>query len=391
MFFFLLLMIYEYYKEIWKRAILVDYDTKWPLKIKYHVGSWLKKDVIKKAINQLQELTCIVFEESSSSFVSGSGILFVNRNGVCESRVGKSPYNNSQEIFLTTDCSNSLGVVLHELGHVLGLLHEHQRDDRWRYVWIEKKNIKPGKERSISIIYSGTQFKTFDIPYDFGSIMHYPSHASSISSKKPTIQSQSISLYNQMMGQLDGLSFNDARKLNRYYCLDKCRGKSIKCENGGYQNWRNCQSCTCPRGYSGNNCSQPQSFETLCSKNNIVVTEYLQMLQDSKIKKCNYHFKSENGKRIQLKLSSISTKKREICSPGYGIEIKYTIDKSSTGLCLCGTFENIYIITEGNEAYIEYHGLEYSNEFLIFYADYLNTSNSKICYDNLCVFYTQTL
>jgi len=68
----------------------------------------------------------------------------------------------------------SRGVVLHELGHVLGLLHEHQRPDRDKYIKILYKNIDPDfyscfeKYQGSEFLYNYKQF-----PYDYYSIMHY--------------------------------------------------------------------------------------------------------------------------------------------------------------------------------------------------------------------------
>lgn len=70
--------------------------------------------------------------------------------------------------FLTmgTDSWNRV-TLLHELGHALGLIHEHQRSDRDAYV--EVMNVQFG---------SGAQFvrvptSTNNTPYDFESVMHY--------------------------------------------------------------------------------------------------------------------------------------------------------------------------------------------------------------------------
>ena len=61
---------------------------------------------------------------------------------------------------------------LHELGHVLGFFHEHQRWDRDRFVTIHYENIKPGRAGDYDWI-AKTNWLVSMQPYDYRSIMHY--------------------------------------------------------------------------------------------------------------------------------------------------------------------------------------------------------------------------
>jgi len=60
----------------------------------------------------------------------------------------------------------------HELGHVLGFHHEHQRWDRDDFVKIHYENIKPGREHDYDWI-PKTNWIASSTAYDFRSIMHY--------------------------------------------------------------------------------------------------------------------------------------------------------------------------------------------------------------------------
>jgi hypothetical protein len=60
----------------------------------------------------------------------------------------------------------------HELGHVLGFFHEHERWDRDLYVTIHYENIKPGRESDYDWI-PKTNWIVTSTPYDYRSIMHY--------------------------------------------------------------------------------------------------------------------------------------------------------------------------------------------------------------------------
>jgi hypothetical protein len=60
----------------------------------------------------------------------------------------------------------------HELGHVLGFFHEHQRWDRDQFVTIHYENIKDGRAFDYDWI-PRTNWITAATAYDYRSIMHY--------------------------------------------------------------------------------------------------------------------------------------------------------------------------------------------------------------------------
>lgn len=60
----------------------------------------------------------------------------------------------------------------HELGHVLGFHHEHQRWDRDAFVTIHYENIKPGRQHDYDWI-APTNWIVSSTAYDYRSIMHY--------------------------------------------------------------------------------------------------------------------------------------------------------------------------------------------------------------------------
>lgn len=61
-------------------------------------------------------------------------------------------------------------VIAHEIGHALGLIHEHQRSDRNAYVQINWSNIQGGMGNGNFTLIGGTVNRS---NYDFESIMHY--------------------------------------------------------------------------------------------------------------------------------------------------------------------------------------------------------------------------
>ena len=104
---------------------------------------------------------------------------------MCRASIGQ---NNGKSKYIRLDpvaCSDR--DIFHELFHVLGFLHEHQRVDRNDHVTINWQNI-PYNYNSQFVTLSKS--KTLGMPYDATSITHYtwdqaanPIGASSITSK----------------------------------------------------------------------------------------------------------------------------------------------------------------------------------------------------------------
>ena len=74
----------------------------------------------------------------------------MNINGYlrrCFSYIGRVRQTNGQELSIGTNCA-VLSVIVHEVLHVLGFIHEHTRLDRDNYVIINETNIQPGRDVS---------------------------------------------------------------------------------------------------------------------------------------------------------------------------------------------------------------------------------------------------
>lgn len=92
----------------------------------------------------------------------------VTKEPGCSSYVGTTASGPSF-INLADNCwaGKTIG---HELGHLLGLLHEHQRSDRDEYLTILWQNVPSGLEFLLAPFVNSENRS----PYDFESIMHYP-------------------------------------------------------------------------------------------------------------------------------------------------------------------------------------------------------------------------
>ncbi|MCG8626382.1 MAG: M12 family metallopeptidase, partial [Proteobacteria bacterium] len=74
----------------------------------------------------------------------------------------------SQEITLGPGCNN-VGIIIHEIGHALGLWHEQSRPDRDGYIRVLYDNIEPDKRfafdkrNSYEVDYQGIPLMIMDL------------------------------------------------------------------------------------------------------------------------------------------------------------------------------------------------------------------------------------
>jgi hypothetical protein len=162
---------------------------------------------LKRAIAHWESKTSLRFvkhkkEKDYVLFRKGSG---------CSSKVGRQ--TGEQTVTLGDHCSE--GNMIHEIGHVAGLWHEQARADRDKFVSILWANIESGaKDNFDTYIERGED--GIDLgPYDYGSIMHYPSEAFS-KNDKPTIKRKDGGDPEEL-GQRKGLSAGDIRGVESMY------------------------------------------------------------------------------------------------------------------------------------------------------------------------------
>lgn len=89
-----------------------------------------------------------------------------------------------QELNVREGQAKLLRVYLHEFGHVIGLNHEHSREDRDQYVRINSKNIVNGVGHNFDKL----SYYVKDTPYDYYSIMHYGIYNYASNKSEPTIE-----------------------------------------------------------------------------------------------------------------------------------------------------------------------------------------------------------
>ncbi len=133
-------------------------------------------------------------------------------NNLWTSSVGE---NNIQSYMFFADGEPKYGHILHELGHCIGLLHEHQRPDRDNFVTVHWDNIFPEYEHNF-YRRDNPLYKEQEFVYDLKSIMGYSENAFSINGS-PTLTIKS----GLLIERGDELSDDDPKKCSKIYGAPK--------------------------------------------------------------------------------------------------------------------------------------------------------------------------
>jgi len=243
-----------------KKRTIYNFDefveNKWPgSTIPYqflHEGfSEYDKTVIRDGLTKWTENSCLTFVEEETP--PDAPHLGFQTGTDCISFTAMGENNLPQLIFLRPSCFFVPGVVWVEIGHAIGLWHEHQRPDRDQYVKVNTENIQADEVGNFLLL-PDRIVNTYSHQYDYGSIMHFE-HWSYSANELPTVEPVDP-LYLKTIGQRVEPSFWDVRKINQAYCPDSCVGQTVVCENGGYQNPTACNRCICPDSYGGDYCTE---------------------------------------------------------------------------------------------------------------------------------------
>ncbi|KAK4011771.1 hypothetical protein OUZ56_020884 [Daphnia magna] len=198
-----------------RKNLLLISSHRWPnAQIPYVISASytpIQREIIASAIKAYHTHTCIRFVARTTE-----------RNYVRISKTGQGCWGDvgmiggRQKVSLDDHCVlySRPGLVMHELMHVLGFYHEHQRPDRDKYVSINFDNIER-KNRDYFQKVKMWDLKAARFSYDYGSLMHYPSDAFA---KDPTIPVIQPLHGKPVLGQRKTLSALDVKKLNRFYC-----------------------------------------------------------------------------------------------------------------------------------------------------------------------------
>ncbi|XP_063076057.1 meprin A subunit beta [Engraulis encrasicolus] len=201
--------------DIWMekatRNSIIGDQYRWPTTIPYYFEDDLEinaKGVILKAFEQYRLKTCIDFKPWSGE----DNYISVFKGGGCFSSVGNRRVGK-QRLSIGAGCDR-IATIEHEFLHALGFWHEQSRADRDDYVNIMWDRISEGREHNFNT-YNDTTSSALNVPYDYGSMMHYSKNAFR-NGTEPTIVTK-IPAFSDVIGQRMEFSDYDLLKLRRLY------------------------------------------------------------------------------------------------------------------------------------------------------------------------------
>jgi hypothetical protein len=184
-------------------------DGELPLEFSKNVPDWLQQRVFQTCQEwaKFGNIKC-----QFGKYKKRSLLVSTNRKG-CWSTMGMGGIYNRRMNLQLNGCE-SRDVILHELGHALGMIHEHQRTDRDLYVDIQSKNI----DGSFLVKFN---FKTLaselHTPYDFYSIMHYGYYFFSNEGETTIQPKPGYERYKHIMGMVRNISPLDQYAIGEMY------------------------------------------------------------------------------------------------------------------------------------------------------------------------------
>ncbi|CAF96612.1 unnamed protein product, partial [Tetraodon nigroviridis] len=219
-------------KSRFTRAATSRAERIWPGGvIPYVIGgnfTGTQRAMFKQAMRHWEKQTCVTFIEKTDE---ESYIVFTYRPCGCCSYVGRRG-NGPQAISIGKNC-DKFGIVVHELGHVIGFWHEHTRPDRDDHVTIIRDNIQPGQEYNFLKMEPG-EVNSLGEPYDFDSIMHYARNTFSRGMFLDTIlPSRDENGVRPAIGQRTRLSKGDIAQARKLYRCPAC-GETLQDSTGNF-------------------------------------------------------------------------------------------------------------------------------------------------------------
>lgn len=137
-------------------------------------------------------------------------------------------------------CS-SVGGAAHELGHAIGLWHEHSRPDRDQYIQVHLDRVNQLNRYNFDKISWASFLQTVDLGYDIQSILHYGAYGFGTGNQKTITIREGVTFPELncsnalFMGQRIRLSYKDKKRASRLY--------GCNCESGVAYNYKQSMCC----------------------------------------------------------------------------------------------------------------------------------------------------
>eukprot|EP00930_Biecheleria_cincta_P085971 TRINITY_DN75338_c0_g1_i1.p1 TRINITY_DN75338_c0_g1~~TRINITY_DN75338_c0_g1_i1.p1 ORF type:complete len:421 (+),score=69.63 TRINITY_DN75338_c0_g1_i1:75-1337(+) len=185
-----------------------------------------QQEVFRLAVQVFKQHSCVQFEEieasTSVSCVTLPSVLVGNTKPGCFSYVGRvgRRRSHSQALNLQQGCFVQ-GVVLHEMGHTIGMEHEHARRDRDEYISVHWENIQPESKHNFDKVMKAAASD----PYDYRSLMHYAASAFSENGRDTITNLQNKRVPG--MGQMAGFTEQDWAQINKMYTCNRKESSGV--------------------------------------------------------------------------------------------------------------------------------------------------------------------
>ncbi|XP_041355650.1 zinc metalloproteinase dpy-31-like [Gigantopelta aegis] len=188
--------------------------------------------MLEEGMKDWETVSCVRFFKKNN--LHKYWIQFV-KSDKCEAYYGSIKVPN-QKVYLQSSCFDKRAVA-HALGHVLGMIHEHNRPDRDNFTRFNWHNI-PAKWRANYNKATWNDITSFGVPYDYMSIMHnsmdFGYNVRGFSGNIWRNKYGVITLQKDFQNKIgkNYISWLDMKSVNLAYPCNNCAKKS--CPNGAF-------------------------------------------------------------------------------------------------------------------------------------------------------------
>ncbi|PIC14457.1 hypothetical protein B9Z55_026768 [Caenorhabditis nigoni] len=226
----------------------------------------------------------------------------------------------------------TLGNVIHELLHCLGIMHSMSRYDRDKFLKINYESMDDTDRLNYDYYDSTESIQA--VPFEYGSAMTYSSNS---------IAQPRNEQYLYTMGNRRTTFYDIYALYTAYQC--SCPSK-IDCKNGGVPNAADCTVCFCPDGFGGKFCEDAPNF----SKTLMAEAEWAEFstsfgydgLSEWEFKDFTIFIEAPKDKTIQVILSRMDNFGCLVRCSWNGVEIKHMGDPRITNPLICCTDHSLF-------------------------------------------------
>jgi hypothetical protein len=200
------------------QGIVLSGPVQWPAAtVPYEIDPALPNPTrVITAITEWTSKTSVQFTPHSTE----PDYVYITVGDTCDSALGHQ--GGKQVIHLADGCLTPQ--VIHEIGHTVGLLHEHTRSDRDQYIHINWSNIPAAWQSQFRNVNPAQDVGA----YDFCSIMHYPATADSYNNAHTPVFQETNSCPACMPGRATTLSSGDIATVKTLYPAPRQKSSATK-------------------------------------------------------------------------------------------------------------------------------------------------------------------